>query len=250
MRMETGRSPAVRNGSRGRKGRPGGKALVLPQVATQQVQAQLQHFLAVVGVRVGNPLHRQAVHQRLHERRQRARADRRRRTRRPLAGEIGRHLAAPLLVEAGEPPAEIVARADLRQKGVLQGVKLRHLGRVKEDELQKRPQASPGGRLRRRAPGNMFVIGPVVHHRQQTVEDRQEDVFLGREIIGQLPAAHAGAALDGRERQVLQPRLGDDGDRRLDDLLAPLPAHLAALGPHHPCFPHPRPPGRLVLLSV
>jgi len=61
---------------------------------------------------------------------------------------------------------------------------------------------------------------PLIHLLHEMIEDRQQDVFLGREVVGELAAAHAGTLLDLRQRQALQSLFGNDGHRRLDDLLA------------------------------
>src|SRR5260370_31432880 len=56
---------------------------------------------------------------------------------------------------------------------------------------------------------------------QDPIEHRQQDVFLGAEVIHQLAAAHLDLALDLRQRQVLDALFGNDGQGSIDDLFAP-----------------------------
>ena len=109
-----------------------------------------------------------------------------------IAGHIFREMVAPFIVQAGQLFAEVVAAADLRQKRILQRVKLRHIGRIQQEHCQKVGQMIPS--LSPRAAGlaaDSVGLGALVQHLDEAVEHGQQNVFLGGEIVGELTAAHA-----------------------------------------------------------
>src|SRR5262249_445638 len=55
---------------------------------------------------------------------------------------------------------------------------------------------------------------------EQAIEDREKDVFLGREVVGELSAGDSGPRLDLREREVVKTLGRNDFDGRRDDLFA------------------------------
>ena len=102
--------------------------------------------------------------------------------------------------------------AGLRQERMLQGVKLRMGRRIREDDVKYAAHDVEPGQLIHR----LFAV-LLLHEVDQPIEQREQDVFLGLVIIGQLPAAHADFLLDLGKGEVLNALLVDDGRGRIDN---------------------------------
>ena len=61
----------------------------------------------------------------------------------------------------------------------------------------------------------------------EVVEDRQQNILLGGEVIRQLATAHVGPFFNLRQREILQALLGDNCYGRLDNLFASNRSNLA-----------------------
>ena len=72
----------------------------------------------------------------------------------------------------------------------------------------------------------LAVVKLLDHQQQEPVENRQQYVFLGREVVGQLTPFHARQGFDFGERKVMKSLRGNDFDGRLDDLLASLAGNI------------------------
>src|SRR5258708_17315493 len=80
----------------------------------------------------------------------------------------------------------------------------------------------------------LLILNPLVHQLQKPIKYRQEDIFLGGEVVSQLPAAHSSFFFDLGQGEILQSLLGNNGHGRLNDLLtADLPYVNAWC--FHPC---------------
>src|SRR5258707_15056850 len=65
----------------------------------------------------------------------------------------------------------------------------------------------------------LLILNPLVHQLQKPIKNRQEDIFLGREVVSQLPAAHSSFFFDLGQGEILQSLLGNNGHRSFNDLL-------------------------------
>src|SRR5947209_7293651 len=126
---------------------------------------------------------------------------------------------APVSVQLGQALAKILAMTDLGEERVLQRRERRLLGRMLRDHAEQVPDHVEPAHPRERMVVRLDV--PLTHESDEPVEHRQQDVFLSVEVVSKLPTAHLDAFLDLREREVLNPLLRDDRNRRVHHLLAP-----------------------------
>ena len=59
--------------------------------------------------------------------------------------------------------------ADLRQEGILQSMKLRNVGRMQQEEAEKRPNPFPADALHGTAGRSVACLGPAVHRLDHAV---------------------------------------------------------------------------------